>query len=769
MLKTNQKRKDNIKDLVTGEMQFSGDLINEIDFNYIYPFVSDKASGRITEIDCSKIKDDKDFIYCYTSNDIPGINAIGAISRKEEPLLAEEYVHYVGQPIGFVIAKNKEKARALAKKVIITIEEDGKEILTIEDAINKKSYYENPMKVNCGNLEEGFSSSEYIVDGSFSCGGQEHSYIETQRAFASYTPFKKSVLIHCGTQAITDVQEVVALILGRSVNDVEVDVYRVGGAFGGKERGGTMWSAMAALGLQKTNKPCAIILDRSDDLAWTGKRHPYYSKYKVGFDKDGKIKAFDVSLYANGGYYEDFTVAIMERSVLGICNSYYLENANILGYCCKTNIPANTAFRGFGAPQATLIMEEIIYRISNKLKKDVTEIQKINFLKEGELAPYGMPMTEVAVPQIFDNLLKDYDYDKQIKKIEDYNRSHKFKKKGIGIVPVKYGIGFTATFLNQGNALVYIYTDGSISVSHGGIEMGQGLFTKVEMIVAKTLGVKPERVTCESTNSLRAGSVASTAASTGTDLNGEAARLAALKIKESLTEAASNLIYSTYGLAPAKKYIVFDNDLIWDLRMPKVQIKFEDLAKYCYFNRYNMGAQGHYATPGLDYDIEKGRGTPFSYFTNGVCLSEVTIDLLTGSFNLDKTIIRHEGGNILDYDIDLGQVIGGFIQGMGYVTMEELLHDSKGHSLANSFSTYKVPLINDIPKYFDVTLIPSKNDVCGVLGSKGVGEPPLIYGVSVFNAIRNALKYVNENKIVSLKQPATPMEILKNVSKLRYN
>lgn len=767
--KGTDKRKKNITELVTGEMQFSGDLCNEINFLYIYPFVSHCASGKLISIDFDEAAKVEGYIYGYTAKDIPGVNAIGAISRREEPLFATDSIHYVGQPIGFVIAETLKKARKAARLVKVEIEEDDKAVLSIEEAINKKSYYAKPIIVASGDIDKGFRESDHILEGKFISGGQEHAYIETQRAFASYTPFKRSVLIHCGTQGITDVQEVVALLLGRSVNDVEVDVYRVGGAFGGKERGGTMWSAMAALGLEKTGRSCALILDRSDDLVWTGKRHPYMSMYKVGCNNEGKITALDIKMYADGGYYEDFTEAIMERSVLGVCGCYYLSNSNIVGYCCKTNVPANTAFRGFGAPQATLAMEDIIYQISKKVNMSINEVQRENFFKESQLAPYGMTMTEVAIPQIYEELLKSVDYSALEKEVATYNDTHCSSKKGIGIVPVKYGIGFTATFLNQGNALVYVYTDGSISVSHGGIEMGQGLFTKVELIVAKTLGVDPNRVTCESTNSLRAGSVASTAASTGTDINGEAARLAALEVRESMTKGASQFLEEKYELAPAENYIVFEDDLWWDKRMPEVKESFESLASFCYFQRYKMGAQAHYATPGLKYDIEKGKGNPFAYFTNGVCLSVVTIDTLTGSYTLDKVAIRHEGGNIIDYDIDRGQLVGGFVQGYGFVTMEELPHATDGRQLASSFSTYKVPLITDVPDDFTVDLMPSKNEVCGVLGSKGVGEPPLIYGVSVFNALRDAIGSVYPDKVIYLQHPATPMEVLLNVTELNNN
>lgn len=763
----NKKRRENLKKLVTGEMQFSGDLINDINYLYVYPVVSDVAKGKLISIDFSGAEKTEGFICSYKADDIPGLNAIGSITRTEEPLLATDSVNYIGQPVAFVVCENQKQARIAAKRVKLNIDVDNNPILTIEDAISKNCYYEKPITVSCGNTVDAFKDSDYIIEGTFESGAQEHAYIETQRAFASYTPFKKSILIHCGTQAITDVQEVVALSLNRSVNDVEVDVYRVGGAFGGKERDGTMWSAMAALALNKTKKPCAIILDRSDDLMWTGKRHPYYSTYKIGCDKKGKISSLDVNMYSNGGYYEDFSIAIMERSVLGLCNSYYIPNANIKGYSCKTNFPANTAFRGFGAPQATLLMEDIIYKISNKVELSISDVQKTNFFKAGEKAPYGMVMEELAVPKIYNELLKNNDYDNLKKDIDIFNKNSKYIKKGIGIVPVKYGIGFTATFLNQGNALVYVYTDGSVSVSHGGIEMGQGLFTKVELIVAKTLGVKAERVTCESTNSLRAGSVASTAASTGTDLNGEAARLAAVEIRKSLTNAASQFLKENFNLCPAPQYIVFDDDMWWDQRMSNIKNSFEMLSSYCYFNRYKMGAQAHYATPGIEYDVEKGRGTPFSYFTNGVCLAVVSVDTLTGSYTLDKVAIRHEGGNIIDYAIDRGQIVGGFVQGYGFVTMEDIPHDGKGHQIASSFSTYKVPLINDIPKDFSVDLFSSKNNICGVLGSKGVGEPPLLYGVSVFNAIRDAITTIAGKETVLLNQPATPMAVLLEINRLK--
>lgn len=753
------KRKDNLTDLIKGTMPFNGEADCFKNYLYSYPVLSSVPKGKILDIDFSPCKEIGGYIRGVKASDIPGKNAQGAVTRSEEPLLAEDEVTYLGQPIAIVIAETQEAAVKAARSVKVKIEEADDYVIDIDTAIEKEMYYEDAMVVALGDSNKAFKTADNIIEGTFISGGQEHAYIETQRAFASYDTFKQNIKIQCGTQAVSDVQQVTALTLGKSESQIEVDVYRVGGAFGGKERGGTCFSAMAALSLYLTNRPCAMILERSDDIKITGKRHPYKTNYKVGFNNEGKITAFNVDLYANGGYYEDFTVAIVERAVLGICNSYYFENTIIRGFSCRTNLPPNTAFRGFGAPQATLVMEDIIYQIAKHLNKETLDIQRINFLKDGQQAPYGMIMEEVKVPEILDQLIIDSNYESLKKEKEKYNKTHKYSKKGIGIVPVKYGIGFTATFLNQGNALVNIFSDGSISITHGGIEMGQGLFTKVELIVAQTLGVKPDRVKCESTNSHRIGTVASTAASTGTDINGAAARIAALEILENLKTAASEIFKIKLDLAPASNYIKIENDEVFDVRSKQEKITFEELVSYCYFNRVKLGAQAHYATPGLEYDMAAGKGTPFAYFTNGVALATVTVDVLTGVYKIDKVHIRHEGGNILNYEIDRGQVLGGFVQGMGFVTMEELPIGGKGEQLATSFATYKVPLIDDIPEDLTVDLVKTDDEICGVLGNKGVGEPPLLYGISVFNAIRDAIT-IYKNKTVHLNHPATTENVL---------
>lgn len=753
--------------LSTGEAKFAGEYMPGMSPYYAYPVVSPIAHGKILSIDAKEALAQEGVIGFYTASDIPGKNSIGAVQRNEEPLLASEYVNYVGQPVGFVLAETRIVAMKASYSVKVKIEELPP-ILTYDEAVALQSYYSTPLVIASGDVKEGLQKSEYVVEGVFETGAQEHAYIETNRSFALPGDHDTGIKLYCATQGITDVQEVISLLLAIPNHDVEVDVFRVGGGFGGKERGGTMWAGIAALGCYKTNRPVAIILDRKDDLAWTGKRHPFRITYKVGCNTQGRITAFDVVMDANGGYYEDFTVAIMERAMLGIDGAYYLPISRIEGRSCKTHLPSNTAFRGFGAPQATLAMEIILSEIAHTVSLPLLEVQKINFYKEGDSTPYGQNVYEVASPYLLERLDKRIDFIQKRKEVDEFNRTHRFVKRGIGFVPVKYGIGFTATFLNQANALVYLYSDGSISVSHGGIEMGQGLYTKIQKIVATTFNVRPERVKVETTNTKRIGSVASTAASTGTDLNGWAAHLAASDIVEELKKAASQCLFEKYHLIQNPASITFKDDMWWDDRMRDARHTFNELASYAYFNRYSLGAQGHYATPGISYDMEKGKGTPFSYFTTGNSFVISEIDILNGMNRLIEVFITHEGGHIIDEAIDKGQIAGGFMQGYGFATMEDWVSDDKGKPLSTSFSTYKVPLISDYPEIFSSELLESQNALSSVFGSKGVGEPPLLYGLAGFMAIRDAIESNFSQKITcKLKHPATCENVLMEIERLK--
>src|SRR6056297_361172 len=599
-----------VEEMVIGKAKYTADAVPSRDLLYAYPIASPVAHGVIRNIDLSKAKEVDGVAGVFTAADIPGQNGIGVEEREEEPLFTEEELNYIGQPIGMVVASSEENARYAASLVDIEYSE-LEPILTIDQALEKNSLLYEPLVVERGDIEAGFRESAHIIEGVLESGAQDHVYLETNRAVA-VPEYGRGIKVYSATQGVTDVQGGCANALGASQSEVEVDLLRVGGACGGKERGGTMWAAMAALACSLTGRVVSLILSRQDDFRWTGKRHPFKTEYKVGFDSKGKIQAYYVELNANGGAYKDFTIPIVERAMLGIDGPYKYDNVKIIGRGCKTHLPENTAFRGFGAPQAAFVREYVIEEIAAFLKKERHEVERINFYKEGSVTPYGQRVYEVSSEKLLDNLLDVSDYARLKQEDRVFNSNNEYLKRGLGFLPIKYGIAFTATFLNQGNALVWVYADGSISLNHGGVEMGQGLHTKVAYVVAKTLGVSMKRIRSESTNTKRIGSVASTAASSGTDINGYAAYLAAVKIKEEMQRAAAEFLKEKYDLTPWAERIEFKNDKWWDRRATDLVHSFEELADYCYFNRYNLGAQAHYATPGLFYDKKTGVGTPFS-------------------------------------------------------------------------------------------------------------------------------------------------------------
>jgi xanthine dehydrogenase large subunit len=754
-----------VEEMVTGKAQYTVDTVSSKDVLYAYSIGSPVAHGKVNKIETGKALQVPGVVGVFTADDIPGENGIGVEEREEEPLFAFDEVNYIGQPVGMVVAVSEEAAKHAASLVKIDYSE-LEPILTIDEALKKNSLLDDPLVVEQGDIEAGFNASAHIIEGVLESGAQDHVYLETNRAVA-VPEYGKGIKVYSATQGVTDVQGVCAHVLGVSHSDIEVELLRVGGAFGGKERGGTMWAAMAALGCRLTGRPVSLILSRQDDFRWTGKRHPFKTVYKVGFDENGRIHAYYVELNANGGAYKDFTIPIVERAMLGIDGPYQYDNVKIIGRGCKTHLPENTAFRGFGAPQAAFVREYIIEQIAAFLKKERHEVERTNFYQEGSCTPYGQRVFEVSSEKLLDKLLKVSDYRRITQEDESFNKANHYIKRGTGFMPIKYGIAFTATFLNQGNALVWIYADGSISLNHGGVEMGQGLHTKVAYIVAKTLGVSMDRIRSESTNTKRIGSVASTAASSGTDINGYAAYLAAKRIKAELQKAAAEFLKEKYDLTPWPEVIKFKNDTWWDQRATDVVHSFEELADYCYFNRYNLGAQAHYATPGLFYDKQKGVGTPFSYFVFGHAMVHAEVDLLTGESKILDAFLLHEGGEILNEQIDRGQLIGGFMQGYGLCTMEEIPVNAKGKNLADTLSTYKVPAFNDKPYNFYVELIPSDNMHASIFGSKGIGEPPLLYGLATYFAIKNAIESISGHSTqCRLKNPATPEQIVLAAEKM---
>lgn len=746
---------------VTGRSKFIGDKTKPANMLHAKILTSPHAHAKIITINTKKAEKITGVQAVITHNDIPGINQIGH-PTPDQPLLAEKEVKHFGQPIAIVVAKN-EKIAEHAIKLIKVKYKKLPAILSINAAIKANSYFapEQKRKIERGNISKAFANSDYVIKNSITTGTQEHIYLETQRCWA-IPEENKGITLYSATQSTSVVQEIVAHVLGLTRKEITVDVKRLGGAFGGKEGSASIsTAALTALAAFITNKPIEFKLSRLEDITWTGKRHPFLGEYKIGFNKNGKINAYEITLYANGGAYTDLTLAILERAMLHCDNTYFIPNIKIIGHACKTNLPANTAFRGFGAPQSIFMIETALEKIAYKLQMDPIKVREINLYKSGQTAPYGQTIHEACSKDLFKKLKYNCKYDKLIKSTQAFNRKNKSIKRGIGITPVKFGISFTQTFLNQGSSSIWIYSDGSLSLSHGGIEMGQELNTKVAFIVARELGINLEKIRIESANTKLVGNTSPTAASTGPDINGNAALIAAQQLKQRLTVAAIQLLKTKFDFNPLPKYIMFENNKIFDARKKHAQIDFNELAKYAYLKQVNLGAHGFYKVPGLHYNRTIGQGTPFYYYVFGACLAQVEIDLLTGANKLLKVFIVHEAAKSLNKAIDLGQITGAFYQGFGWSTMEENNFDSNGQYLASTLSTYKIPTFHELPEVFDIDLVELKRKHASVMNSKAIGEPPFIYGEATYFAIKNAIESINNHQIeVHLNMPATPENII---------
>lgn len=743
---------------VTGKSKFIGEDNKPEGLLYARFLLSPIAHATILKLDVSKAREMTNITAVFTCKDVPGVNQIGHVI-KDEPLFPEKEIMYVGQPLAMVLSPYP----LVADKAVKLIELEYKElhpIFDIDEADKKKEWYIPERKIENGKVQTELKTAKHTLSGVVESSNQEHFYMETQRCWA--VPGEGNTLtLYSATQSTMEVQEVMSHVLGIPANQIVLDVRRLGGAFGGKERAGTLWACLAGLGAFITQKPVEVKLDRVEDMLATGKRHPFKSRYKVGFDDKGKITAYDIELLANGGAYADLSVAILERAMFHAENAYHIPDICIRGRACRTNLPPNTAFRGFGAPQGIFVIENVIEQIAHKLKLDPLEVRLRNLYKTGDIAPYGQPVKETNMKSLFARLKTISSYDKLKADVDKFNKQNKTMKQGIGIVPVKFGISFTTALLNQGSALIWIYIDGTVSVTTGGIEMGQEVNSKVAIIVAKVLGISFDNIRVESSNSQRVGNASPTAASTGTDINGNAARLAAEQIRERLVKLAAELLSKKTNKKLKDSDILMADDKALVKTNPKLFINFPDLIRIAYNSRIALGAHGYYATPEVHFDRDKGKGHPFAYYVYGAALVRVEIDTLTGNSRLLDTYIVHETAPSLHDDIDRGQIIGAFIQAMGWCTMEEIPHDEKGRYLALSPSTYKIPGIRDLPERMVVEMVQSPCKQASVLGSKAVGEPPFIYGEAVWFALQHAIESVGYGKeIAPLKFPATPEAIL---------
>ncbi|MCK9310627.1 MAG: molybdopterin-dependent oxidoreductase, partial [Candidatus Cloacimonetes bacterium] len=718
-------------------------------------FFSPIAHGSILKLDISQAAAYPGVYRVLTAQDIPGVNQIGHVI-KDEPLFPTDTIMYAYQPLAMVLSEDELIAEAAAKLITLEVQELPL-ILTAAEADAAKEWYVPERSIASGDVDAVFATAKHILEGVTDSAGQEHFYMEGQRTRA--IPFEDSrLLLYCATQSTMEVQEVVSHLLGIPAHDIVVDVPRLGGACGGKERAATIWACMAALGAYICKKPVQVKLNREEDMRATGKRHPFTSLWKVAYDPNGKILAYDVQLLANGGAYADLSIAILERAMFHADNTYHIPNMRIRGRACRTNLPPNTAFRGFGAPQGIFVIESIIEQIAQKLGLDALEIRKLNAYKNGDLTPYEQKIKECQMLEIYDKLSDKSDYFKLQAEVTEFNASHKNHKRGLAITPVKFGISFTTALLNQGSALIWVYIDGSVSVSTGGVEMGQELSTKVAVVVSKVLGIPVEQIRVESSNTQRVGNASPTAASTGSDINGNAARIAAEKIREQLRDTAAKLLGQNCGVDVQAEDVVFADNQVYPLDKPFCGLPFKDLIAFAYTERIPLGAYGYYRTPDLWFDREIGKGHPFHYFVYGAALAEVELDCRMGEHTLKQLVIVHENGQSLHPEVDMGQIVGAAIQGYGWCTMEDLVWDNKGRYTSVNPSTYKIPGIRDLPEKLSVEMFASLSKEASVFGSKATGEPPLIYGLAVFFALQAAVREVKPDAVLCF--PATPEALL---------
>lgn len=738
---------------LSGSSRFIGDEAPLLNMLYAKFFFAPVAKAKILNLDLSEAQAFPGVHCVLGAKDIPGENMIGHVI-KDEPLFPEETIMFYYQPLAMVLAEDESIAEAAISKIKLEYEEQ-KAVLEIEEADALQDWYIPERKIERGDLRLALKESPHVLQGKSYSGGQEHFYMESQRVRAIPTDHD---LIHllCATQSTMEVQEVVAHVLGIPAHRIAVEVPRLGGAFGGKERSATIWAAMAALGAYVTGRPVQIILSRDEDMRATGKRHPFLSNWQVGFDDHGKIRAWDIELMCNGGAYTDLSIAILERAMFHADNIYNCPAVRIRGRACRTNLPPNTAFRGFGGPQGIFVIESAIEKIAQYLGKDPFEIRRLNAYKNEDITPYGQMIKESSASAMLEQVAQKADYQHLKTEVANFNAAQTRKKQGIGIMPVKFGISFTTAFLNQGSALIWIYIDGSVSVSTGGVEMGQELNSKVALVVAKVLGIPFEQIRVESSHTQRTGNASPTAASTGSDINGNAARIAAEKLRANLEPIAAKML-AEQGTEPGAE-ISFENGCVFARQAASIKISFAELIRRAHQERVALGAYAYYATPDLWFDRELGEGRPFHYYVYGAAIARIELDILSGEHRIISTHIVHENGKSLHPDIDLGQVTGAFIQGMGWCTMEEVVVDANGRYTSANPSTYKIPGIRDLPEILEVELVESKSKEASVFGSKAVGEPPFIYGMAVFFALQDAIRSLKPK--ADLNFPATPEAII---------
>jgi xanthine dehydrogenase large subunit len=739
---------------VTGAATYTDDILEPAGCLHAYILKSPHAHARIKKIDVSA---------CYiqgvhavlTAADIPGVNDVAPVFAGDR-LFAVRTVLFAGQSVLAVAAESIEIARQAAEKAVVEYEELPA-ILNVHEALKKKKFVGDPYVMQRGDCARAIKNSRHRLSGALDIGGQNHFYLEGQIALA--TPLENGEM-HCwsSTQHPSEVQHLIAKVLGIADHNVTVEVRRMGGGFGGKESKASLIACAAALLARQTGRPVKLRLDRDDDMIMTGNRHDLHASYEVGFNDDGVIEGIDITHALNCGMSADLSNAIADRAMFHSDNAYYLKNARITSYRCFTHKVSNTAFRGFGGPQGVLLIEYIIDEIARALGRDPLDIRKANLYdpkgktKKRCLTPYYMKVEDSITDRIFSQLEKTGSYARRVKEVRAFNAKSKVLKKGIALTPVKFGISFTATHLNQAGALVHLYKDGSIHLNHGGTEMGQGLYIKVAQVVADEFKVGVNRVKITAASTGKVPNTSATAASSGSDLNGKAAQAAARIIKQRLIDFCAG------HFKVKKSAVVFKAG---EIHAGRKALSWKELAHLAHAHRIPLSSTGFYKTPKIHWDRQAAKGRPFFYFAYGAALSEVIVDTLTGEYNILRCDILHDAGRPINPAIDIGQIEGAFVQGAGWLTSEELWWDAKGIMKTHAPSTYKIPTGRDTPKDFRVHLFDGDNQEDTVYNSKAVGEPPLMLGISVFLAIKDAVASVKRRP--HLNAPATPEEVLKAI------
>ena len=736
---------------VTGKSVYVDDIPVMEGMLYVKVFDSPVAHGKIKKLDFTAAEKMGGIIKIFSYRDIPGENQIGGIIP-DEPLLADGELHFCGQPVLLIAAENEDAAEEAINKIEIEIE-PFPVITDPREAFRQGKLLSPSRTFNLGNTKEAFASCKYIFEGSAETGGQEQLYLETQGAYA-YPAEHESIKIFSSTQGPTQVQRTVARVLGVGMNKVEVDVPRLGGGFGGKEDQASAWAAMAALVAWTLKRAAKCIPHRMEDMRMTGKRNPYSSDYKMGLDENFHIIAYEATYYQNGGAAADLSPAILERTLFHATNSYHIPNVYVTAHSCKTNLPPNTAFRGFGGPQGMFVIEAAIDHAAKKLGIDTTVIQRKNMMDNDTEFPYGQIVKACEAKKCWDEVEERYNIKKLKKEIEAFNNKHHFIKKGFSMMPVCFGISFTNTMMNQARALVHVYSDGTVGVSTGAVEMGQGVNSKMMQVAAICFGISLNKIKLESTNTTRVANTSPSAASSTADLNGKALQDACNQIKARL-------------ISFIKTELTDDEDADIEIRDEKVFINGEasvftwkNLVQQAFIKRISLSAKGHYSTPLIHYDKTIEKGHPFAYHVYGTALTTVTVDCIRGTYELDAVHAVHDFGSSLNRAVDLGQCEGGIVQGIGWMTMEEVIYNENGKLLSNALSTYKIPDIYSVPKTINIHFLNTDHNNMAILKSKAVGEPPLMYGIGAYFAIRNAVLAFNPGAEIPYAAPITPEKVL---------